>query len=212
MLYAEADTHGDTMIDAARDQDDVDAILLAQIRETYGKVLYSHKIHEKQSDLCFRRHRLQRGWLVVLTAVSSGAFLASVVGLFIEQQHAALVTSFIALLVTALNLGTKTFKYGEESQRHREVAARLWNVRESYLSLIADMMSGAVSSSDARARRDELQELSREIYSDAPRTTSKAYEMARDGLKDNEELTFSEKELDAFVPEHLRLGAAKGGM
>jgi hypothetical protein len=198
------------MNDATRREEDVDGILLAQIRETYGKVVYSHKIHEKQSDLCFRRHRLQRGWLVALTAVSSGTLLASVAGLFIEQQHAALVTSFIALLVTALNLGTKTFKYGEESQRHREAAARLWDVRESYLSLITDMMSHAVTVEDARGRRDELQELAREIYSDAPRTTSRAYELARDGLKDNEELTFSEQELDAFVPEHLRLGQAKG--
>lgn len=191
--------------------DDADGILLAQIRETYGKVLYSHKIHEKQSDLCFRKHRQQRGWLVVLTAVSSGTFLASVVGLFITQQHAALVTSFIALLVTALNLGAKTFKYGEESQRHREVAARLWDVRESYLSLITDMMTGVLTASDARPRRDELQELAREIYSDAPRTTPKAYALAQAALKDNEELTFSEAELDAFVPEHLRLGAKGTG-
>lgn len=198
------------MVDAAHSRDDADDILLAQVRELYGKVLYSHKIHEKQSDLCFRRHRLQRGWLVALTAISSGTFLASVVGLVIEQQHTALVTSFIALLVTALNLGTKTFKYGEESQRHREVAARLWDVRESYLSLITDLMSDAITLADARLRRDELQEVSREIYSDAPRTTSKAYELARHGLKDNEELTFSEKELDAFVPEHLRLGGVKG--
>ena len=194
------------MADVSHSQDDARDILLVQVRELYGKVLYSHKIHEKQSDLCFRRHRLQRGWLVALTAVSSGTFLASVVGLAIAQQHTALVTSFIALLVTALNLGTKTFKYGEESQRHREVAARLWDVRESYLSLITDMMAGAVTVPDARVRRDGLQELSREIYSDASRTTAKAYDLARRGLKDNEELTFSEKELDAFVPEHLRLG------
>lgn len=199
------------MTDVAHSQDGARDILLAQVRELYGKVLYSHKIHEKQSDLCFRRHRLQRGWLVALTAVSSGTFLASVVGLVIAQQHTALVTSFIALLVTALNLGTKTFKYGEESQRHKEVAARLWDVRESYLSLVTDIMAGAVTLSDARDRRDELQELSREIYSDAPRTTAKAYGLARRGLKDNEELTFSEKELDAFVPEHLRLGNTKDG-
>lgn len=100
-------------------------LLLAQIRESYGKVVYTHKKHEKQADLCFRNHRLQRGGLVALTAVSSGTFLAALLNLVWDQQGAALVTSFIALLVTALNLGTKTFKYGEEAQRHRDVASRL---------------------------------------------------------------------------------------
>jgi len=180
-------------------------LLLAQIREAYGKVVYTHKTHEKQADLCFRNHRLQRGGLVALTAVSSGTFLAALLNLVWDQQGAALVTSFIALLVTALNLGTKTFKYGEEAQRHRDVASRLWDVRESYLSLITDLMSDAVGLDEARERRDELQETLREIYSDAPRTTGKAYSKAQRGLKDNEELTFSSDEVDRFLPANLRL-------
>lgn len=181
-------------------------LLLAQVREAYGKVVYTHKTHEKQADLCFRYHRLQRGGLVVLTAISSGTFLAALLNLVWDQQGAALVTSFIALLVTALNLGTKTFRYGAEAQRHRDVASRLWDVRESYLSLITDLMSDAIGLELARERRDELQETLREIYSDAPRTTGKAYRLAQLGLQNNEELTFTAEELDLFVPTSLRLG------
>lgn len=54
--------------------------LLAQVREAYGRVVYSHKTHEKQADLCFTRHRVQQGVLVALTAASSGTFLAAVLG------------------------------------------------------------------------------------------------------------------------------------
>lgn len=181
-------------------------LLLAQVREAYGKVVYTHKTHEKQADLCFRNHRLQRGGLVALTAISSGTFIASLLNLVWDQQGAALITSFIALLVTALNLGTKTFRYGEEAQRHRDVASRLWDVRESYLSLITDLMSDAVDLEAARERRDELQEVLREIYSDAPRTTGRAYALAQCGLKDSEELTFTSGEVDRFLPSTLRLG------
>lgn len=181
-------------------------LLLAQVREAYGKVAYTHKTHEKQADLCFRHHRWQRGGLVALTAISSGTFIASLLNLVWDQQGAALITSFIALLVTALNLGTKTFRYGEEAQRHRDVASRLWDVRESYLSLITDLMCDAVDLDAARERRGELQEALREIYADAPRTTGKAYALAQRGLKDNEELTFSSGEVDRFLPANLRLG------
>ncbi|WP_431916540.1 SLATT domain-containing protein [Micromonospora wenchangensis] len=104
-----------------------------------------------------------------------------------------------------LTLATKSFKFGEESEAHRDIASRLWDVRESYLSLIADLMSGATSASDARERRDTLQEATRAAYADAPRTTSKAYGKAQDGLKHNEELTFTSREIDLFLPEALRL-------
>jgi hypothetical protein len=182
-----------------------DEYLLAQVREVFGRVVYSHKTHEKQADLCFRKHRGQQAALVVFTAASAGTFLAALLGKFVSQQNAGLVTSFIALIVTALTLATKSFKFGEESEAHRDIAARLWDVRESYLSLIADIMSGATSAADARERRDKLQEATRAAYADAPRTTSKAFGKAQNGLKNNEELTFASREIDLLLPEPLRL-------
>lgn len=179
--------------------------LLAQVREAFGRIVYSQKTHEKQADLCFRKHRLQQAVLVGFTAVSTGTFMASLIGSAVSAQAANLATSFIALVVTALTLATKNFKFGEESTAHRDIASRLWDVRESYLSLIADLMSGATSVADARARRDELQEATRVAYADAPRTTAKAFSQASSGLKDNEEMTFTSREIDLFLPEALRL-------
>jgi len=186
--------------DAERDE-----YLLAQVREAFGRVVYSHKTHEKQADLCFTKHRWQQSALVVFTAISTGTFLAALVGDLVSPKFASLTTSFIALLVTTLSLAAKSFKFGEEAEAHRDTASRLWDVRESYLSLIADVMSGATSTADARERRDELQEATRASYAQAPRTTSKAYGKAQDALKFNEELTFTSREIDLFLPEALRL-------
>ncbi len=182
-----------------------DLYLLAQVREAFGRVVYSHKTHEKQADICFRRHRWQQAALIVLTAISSGTFLASLLGVLANPQLVSLATSFIALLVTATSLGTKTFKFSEEADAHRDIASRLWNVRESYLSLITDLMSGASSDSEARTRRDELQEATHAAYAAAPRTSGNAFSRASDGLKNNEEMTFTSREIDCFLPEALRL-------
>ncbi|WP_399890799.1 SLATT domain-containing protein [Streptomyces sp. BBFR51] len=182
-----------------------DLYLLAQVRETFGRVVYSHKTHEKQADICFRRHRWQQVALVSLTAISSGTFLASVLGIVVNPQQASLATSFIALLVTVASLSTKTFKFAEEAESHRDVASQLWDVRESYLSLIADVMSGAASAPDARSRREELQEAARAAYADAPRTSARAFSRASDGLQNNEEMTFTSREIDLFLPGALRL-------
>lgn len=36
---------------------DRDPYLLAQVRESFGRVVYSHKTHEKQADISFTRHQ-----------------------------------------------------------------------------------------------------------------------------------------------------------
>lgn len=183
-----------------------DSYLLAQVRESFGRVVYSHKTHEKQADICFNKHRWQQGVLIALTAISSGTFLAAVVGLLGDPVLTSLATSSIALLVTWISLGAKTFRFADESEAHRDIASRLWDVRESYISLIADLMSGNLSDSQARDRRDELQEAARAAYTDAPRTSAKSFTRAQEGLKHNEEMTFTPREIDLFLPEALRLG------
>lgn len=181
-------------------------LLLAQIREIYGRIAYTHKTHEKQADICSDLDRRQRRVRVVLTAVSSGAFLASLTGLLLDKQWAALATSFIAVLVSVSSLGDKTFKHGEEMQQHRDTAAKLWNLRESYLSLIVDLKASACTLDEGRSKRDHLQEKAEAILADAPRTTAKAYERAQEGLKLKEDLTFTEREIDLLLPAQLRNG------
>ncbi|GAA1997058.1 SLATT domain-containing protein [Brevibacterium samyangense] len=183
-----------------------DAYLLAQVRESFGRVVYTHKTHEKQADICFAKHRWQQGVLIGLTGVSSGTFLATVVGLLGDSGLTSLANSSIALLVTWFSLGAKTFRFADESESHRIIASRLWGIRESYISLIADLMSGAVSDDEGRRRRDVLQEATRDSYSGAPRTSSRAFARAKNGLKDNEEMTFTSQEIDLFLPTELRLG------
>ncbi|WP_424190332.1 hypothetical protein ACOBQX_16510 [Actinokineospora sp. G85] len=60
--------------------------------------------------MCFRRHRWQQGVLVAFAAVSTGKFLASVLGVLGNQVLTSLATSFIALVVSALSLASKSFK------------------------------------------------------------------------------------------------------
>ncbi|WP_218920365.1 SLATT domain-containing protein [Lentzea guizhouensis] len=112
--------------------------------------------------------------------------------------------SFIALSVTAMNLGSKTFSHGEDTQKHRGIAAKLWNLRESYLSLIVDIQAGALALNEGREVRDRLQQQALEVYGDAPRTTPKAYAAAQLALKDKEDLTFSPREIDQLLPVDLR--------
>ena len=57
---------------------------------------------------------------------------------------------------------------------------------------------------DWKTERDEINAQLEEIYRNAPRTDSKAYAAAQKALKTQEELFFSDVELDHLLPKQLR--------
>ena len=66
------------------------------------------------------------------------------------------------------------------------------------------MINGQLSVESIISRRDQLIEELRLIYKFAPQTDPKSYEEARRALKLKEELTFSDEEIDQFLPNELR--------
>ena len=98
----------------------------------------------------------------------------------------------------------KDYDLGEITQKHTNAANDLWDIRETYFSMLTDMRTENLSVNQIINKRDELQKRLLNIYAGSPRTNSKAYKAATKALKINEELTFSDKEIDAFLPKELR--------
>jgi hypothetical protein len=176
-------------------------VLEGQIRECFGRVVYSHKTHEKCADIYHRRLTRLKTIQIVLSAMTTAGLLGTVFGMSYWATVLATITSTILL---AINAYTKQTDLGELSQKHASIAGRLWDVRESFLSLLADMRIKAIDVQQVREIRDRLQKNLFSIYQSAPRTTSDAYSLAQGALKVNEELTFSDREIDLFLPKDLR--------
>lgn len=179
--------------------------LLGQIRESYGRLVYTHKTHEKEADRQHHFHLTQQWGLIILTALGTGSFLFSILEIIVPQPISTVIISTIAIFTSWISLAATTLKFSENSEEHRNTAAELWDIRESYISLIADLISENITEDEARNRRDELQGALREIYSSAPRTTSNSYKLAQEGLKENEELFFTQEEIDLLLPQALRI-------
>ena len=52
--------------------------------------------------------------------------------------------------------------------------------------------------------RDELIEQLHSVYGAATGTNAEAYQKAQKALKENEDMTFSDGEIDAFLPRELK--------
>ncbi len=95
-----------------------------------------------------------------------------------------------------------SFDPGREAERHRSTANELWYVREQYVNLLVGIKTSQNDPGIAE-RRDRLIEELRAIYKLAPNTTSRAYRKAQKALKINEEMTFTDAEIDEFLPNAL---------
>lgn len=180
-------------------QPDYDITLEDQIRECFGRVVYTHKTHERMADNCAKQLNRYKVIQIVLTALTSTSAVGAVVTNKAWVEVATALVSFLTLFVTTY---LKNFDLGSTAQKHREAAAKLWNVRECYLSLLTDLPT--LDRQAAVERRDELQTMLAALYQAAPQTNGKAYIEAQKRLQKMEDLTFSADEIDCFLPLSLK--------
>lgn len=177
------------------------AIFEGQLRESYGRTVYSHKTHEKCADLLLSRYAKIKLAQIILSALTTAGFVGAVFG---EGHAAELLGLIVSLGLLVLNAYTKDNDLGELAQKHRQTALELWLIRESYLSLLVDVSMTQKPIEALQSKRDELVEKLHTVYAGAPSTTDAAYKKAQEALQKKEDLTFSDAEIDAFLPKELK--------
>jgi hypothetical protein len=178
-------------------------ILEGQLRECFARVVYSHKTHEKCADILLSRLSKIKLWQIILSAITTGGFIAAIFG---AGKLRALIGVLVATTLLVLNAYTKNYDLGEFSQKHRQAGADLWFIREKYLSLITDLRTGEKPIEKLQNDRDDLLEELHSVYSGAPSTTYQAYKKAQIALKQLEDMTFTDEEINAFLPKELKKG------
>lgn len=178
---------------------DYDLSLEDQVRECFGRVVYTHKTHERMADRFFATLNWYKTAQIALTALTSAGAIGVLFTSETWIEFATVIVSFFTLFVSTY---LKNFDPGAASQKHRNTAAKLWNVRECYFSLLTDLPH--LSRDVASERRDELQAELAALYIGAPRTDGKAYTEAQDRLKNIEDMTFTDDEIDTFLPNSLK--------
>ena len=176
------------------------ATLESQLREMYGRVAYAHKTHEKMADAYVGRYKLIKTLEIALSALATGSLLIALTG---DSRVYTTLGAALSTTLLGFALYFKEASLGEQAQKHTVVASKLWGVREAILSLLVDM-TDSCDLDRVRLNRDEINQALEGIYKSAPRTNEWAYAAAQRALKVNEELYFSDAELNRLLPRQLR--------
>ena len=174
--------------------------ILNQIKESYGKLVYTYTTHIKCASILSKRNEIIKWFLIGFTALSTG-------GLFtIIFADNSLLVEIITTIITTVTLALTTYQKSSSLESrivsHIQIHKELWRLREEFLSFLTDF--DYLSDERIIEKRDYLTARLGEVYSREPLTNSKAYKMAQKALKSEEEQFFTEEELNLLLPKHLR--------
>ncbi len=178
--------------------------LWVQLREAYGRVVYTYTTHLKMINHLVKKNTIIKYMQIILSAISTGGFLGSIIT---NKIVFTCVGGLFSTALLALNLFFKDFNLLGEIKQHRSVADNLWMVRENYISLLTDFF--ILSDAEIMKKRNELQSCVFEIYKVAPKTNRKSYSDAQIALKLEEEQFFTPEEINKMLPLHLRGNTSK---
>ena len=180
-------------------------ILYLQIAGRYDKILWTHKIQEKEGDINVRDNNIVKNWKCGLSAVTS----AGAVGTIFSWSGETCISIITAIISAISAFLIWRFPDGEiitKSQANKAYAAKVRHMRNRYESLLTDILACDLSATEIQARRSLLEEEENRLFKEiAPHTSNEAVKMAEKALNQKQDSTTTMLELNTHLPKHLQL-------
>ena len=176
-------------------------ILEDQIRECYGRLIWTYTTHQKQVDYLEKKSKFIKISKIALNVISATGLITYFITSNLWLPKIAIIFTSLSLF---LDIYTLSYDIDKEISNHIDMINKLWNVKELYLSLLTDINANCIEKKEITKKRDELQTSLNNIYENGPRTSHKAYKRASIALKVNEDMTLHDEEIDMFLPESIK--------
>lgn len=178
-------------------------ILEDSARNTFGRVMWSHKIQEKQSDI-------QASWALMMTCISITLSAATSVGLlsiiFVDRFWLKLASTLASFVSTAVIGLSKELDLRDRIKTHRTAAVEYLAVKDRLQNLLMKIRLRTDSLERLEEEYFWLSETVNDINVRAPQTTDRAVRRASRALKVKSDDNITDREIDNGLPPLLRKG------
>lgn len=183
---------------------------LSIVRQSFAGSVFTHQVHEFAASK--KREKVQNIKKLNILLVSIVLILLVLQSLKPDNLIFSYLASGLTISEIIFLIIQLTFNFEHESLLHKNSALKYMSLRDRYRLLITDIMNEKTSKKDILERRNALQNEYQSISDLSPATTENDYLGAQKllGLKGvGEQFTWSDKEIDRFLPEELKLSAYK---
>lgn len=179
---------------------------LSIIRQQFAQCVFTHKVLEKATDRIEKVNaKIKLANVIILVFVL--VFLISPIK-FPEYAFLNYVAITITIIEIAFVYLQKEFSFEDKSKEYKKFALKFLELRDKYKNFIVDIMN-ELEEKEIVTKRDLLQEQYQIVSSLSPQTNYNDYKKAQLALLgkniSDEEFTWSEEEVDRFLPKDLKL-------
>lgn len=171
------------------------------VRDSYGGVVWSHKIQEKQSDIYAEKYKKMETVNIYAASLTSVGIVAMI---FTDPLWLKLISALISFATVYITTYYKSFDLQKLIVSHKATANKLIAVRDQYKVLLTKIKLQNDSVENLLLSYEGLVKEADTIYLKAPSTTEDAVDRAREALKVKLDNSFSTEEIDSFLPDSLR--------
>jgi len=186
--------------------------LLATVRFYFAQSVFLTTCHYKAHNRLEKIQDRNRLIVMIISGTTLILIILRMIGLEIDLQEILEILSYCGLLLTGSSLLFTMFNKEDKSElknQHKNIAEEYKDLRDKYMGLIEEIMSASGNDADLRGKRDKFQKAYSFIGKYAPSTTYEDYTEAQKSLglngQNDEEFTWSDNEIDRFLPKNLRL-------
>lgn len=172
-------------------------MLESQLRQIFASVVWSHKIQEKQADIYLSRYNTLEFFRILLAALTSSGIFTAV---FVEDFRLKIVTAIVSAISLFITAYFKSYDLKNLHEQHKKSALDWLELRENIMTVICDISLDKYEEADLLAKRDEFIKRKIEIAKSSLDVEEKAVKNASDNLKVRGDNTYSDKEIDSYLP------------
>lgn len=171
-----------------------------EVKKYIVNVSWTHKIQIVYSDILAFRAKMIRVVNIFLSAlVSSGLIYI----LFSDEYWAKVTTAFFSIFVTALTALKKEFDFEGASERTKQDANILWELREKATHLLYVLTYNTDSSDSVAEEFDKLVEIRNRKMPELANAPKKAVDRAGELLKSRRDDDY-EEDYKYLIPNNLK--------
>lgn len=176
-------------------------ILLDTVRQQYASVVWSHKIQEKQADLYAEKYKTYETASIFVASLTACGIVSII---FVNNCVCEILTALLSFLSVYLTAYNKSFDMKALSATNKTAANQIIGIRNELLQIISDLHMMEKPIEEINNSFVDVMERLNKLYVEMPTTTDEAVEAARESLKVKKDYTFSDEEIDSFLPPSLR--------
>lgn len=179
---------------------------LSIVRQSFANTVFNHKIQEVATE--FQEKKLFCVKIINIIIVS-----LILITLFFQAFNSNRV--WISFIGAGLTIGEViflivqlTFNFDKKMDLHKRAALKFMALRDSYLTLITDIMNESIRIETIIIQREKLKGEYHSICESSIQTNRKEFYEAqarlnKKGKSDGEDFTWSEEEINHFLPKAL---------